>query len=76
MNAQELHAVRELVYIAKEIAFAMATNPYTAVNRVAGSAFNKDDDLARLFRAIDATGPLVYPHWDNGLIQEVKPTID
>jgi hypothetical protein len=63
MTDAEAIATRELVYIAKEIAQALADNPTKPARMIAGDADNPDDELARLFRAINTVGKLVFPAW-------------
>jgi hypothetical protein len=63
MTDEELKAMRELVYISKQIAECMALHPEMTAREIAGDASNPEEELARLLRAIDAVGPLVFPAW-------------
>jgi hypothetical protein len=71
MTDQELNAVRELVYIASEIATCMTSLPDHTASQIAGYSDDSDSELARLIRAINAAGPLVYPAWGHKQADEV-----
>lgn len=63
MTDLELKAMRELVYVANEVADAMASHPDAKARDIAGDANDPDEYLARLIRAIQIAGPLVHPAW-------------
>ena len=60
MTEQELKAIRELVYAAGEVAYALMVNPNKASRLIAGEATDPESELARLQRALQVVGPLVF----------------
>jgi len=50
----------------------MAVNPDRTARQIAGDINDPEEELARLARAIDAAGKLVYPAWDHRHADEVS----
>jgi hypothetical protein len=72
MTDHETKAMRALVYIAKEIAFAMAVRPHKTAVEIAGAADDREGEMFRLLAAIEAAGALVYPAWDHRHADELN----
>lgn len=72
MTDAEAKAFRELVYIAREIACCMAAQPDLTALQIAGSIGDSDSELARLSRAIDAAGRMVFSAWDHRHADEIR----
>jgi hypothetical protein len=64
MTEHEMQVMRELVYIANEIANCMAAHPDKTARQIAGTIDDPDDELARLARAITAAQKITAPWLD------------
>jgi hypothetical protein len=71
MTNEEIKAVRELVYVSKQIATTMAACPDLTALEIAGAADDPDEALHRLFRAIAIAGLLAFPAWDHRHADEI-----